>query len=366
MSVGDAQQGMLERSAFALVPFERVVVPPALDGRTGTNRAHGHPAQIAADTDLDAVKAWLAVFSDSPNTFRSYRREAERLLLWSYGALGKPLSSLVREDLRCYEAFLADPQPCERWCGPRASRDGDSWRPFQKPLGATSRRQVFAVLNSMFSYLTATGYLASNPILPTRRRRSATREHPSVERFLEPDLWRHVLRFIDLMPHATTRELARRERARYLFSLLHLLGPKVSEIACGTMGDFVERRGKWWWRASRRSEHGKLMPVSRDMMLALERYRTFLGLTAWPLLGERTPLVLNISGTRAVTANMVYRIAKEVLVQAAEQLQRIDACKALKLRHASTQWLRQGPRIGWAHDNDASEIRRYAKSMKSV
>jgi hypothetical protein len=38
-------------------------------------------AQIAADHDIDAIKAWLARFVESLATFDSYRKEAERLLL---------------------------------------------------------------------------------------------------------------------------------------------------------------------------------------------------------------------------------------------------------------------------------------------
>lgn len=358
MSVRDARHERVEHDAFAPAPFERIVVPRALDGRTGTNRApRGHEVGITADNDLDAIKTWLAEFNDSLNTFRSYRREAERLLLWSFGEIGKPLSSLVRDDLRRYEAFLADPQPRDLWCGPRAARDSKMWRPFQKPLNAASCRQAIAVLNSMFTYLTMTGYLASNPIFSVRRRCVAKREPPPAGRFLEPELWRYVLHFIDIMPEITVRERARRERVRFLFSLLYLLGPKVSEIACGTMGDFTERHGKWSWRGNRRSAQGRYVPVSRDLMRALERYRSFLGLNPWPVPGERTPLVRNISGTRAVTANMIYRVAKEVLVQTADRLQATDAYKAEKLRHASVQWLRQNPRASWKPniDDDISE-----------
>ncbi|OUL78990.1 integrase, partial [Paraburkholderia hospita] len=63
-------------------PLETLAIPAALDGRAGTNRATGGHAQIAAANDLDAIRAWLARFADKPATFDSYRKEAERLLLW--------------------------------------------------------------------------------------------------------------------------------------------------------------------------------------------------------------------------------------------------------------------------------------------
>ena len=63
--------------------------------------------QISADTDRDAVLAWLARYADSPNTLANSRREAERLLLWSLLECGKPLSSLTHEDLLVYQRFEA-------------------------------------------------------------------------------------------------------------------------------------------------------------------------------------------------------------------------------------------------------------------
>ena len=65
--------------------------------------------------DLDALRVWLARFSDTKTTLENYRKKAERLLLWSIVQLGKPLSSLTHEDLLVYQHFLADPQPVALW-----------------------------------------------------------------------------------------------------------------------------------------------------------------------------------------------------------------------------------------------------------
>ncbi len=89
-------------------PLDTLAVPVELDGRDGTNRAPGR-RQIAANDDLSAIRAWLARVVDTKTTFENYRKEAERLLLWSLVELGKPLSSLTHEDLLAYRRFLADP-----------------------------------------------------------------------------------------------------------------------------------------------------------------------------------------------------------------------------------------------------------------
>jgi len=66
-----------------LAPLERLSLPPELDGSLGTNRALGARSQIAAQNDVDAIKAWLARFVATKATFDTYRKESERLLLWS-------------------------------------------------------------------------------------------------------------------------------------------------------------------------------------------------------------------------------------------------------------------------------------------
>jgi len=62
-------------------PVLAIALPATLDGSTGTNRASGAHRQIAANTDVEAVRLWLAEYAASPHTLRSYRKEAVRLLL---------------------------------------------------------------------------------------------------------------------------------------------------------------------------------------------------------------------------------------------------------------------------------------------
>jgi hypothetical protein len=60
----------------AIASLEHTTLPPDLDGRQGSNRAGGVRAQIAAVCDIDAIKAWLARYVDSPATLTSYRKES--------------------------------------------------------------------------------------------------------------------------------------------------------------------------------------------------------------------------------------------------------------------------------------------------
>ena len=106
-------------SASSLAPIESVVISPDFDGRNGTNRATGNRPQIAAQNDIDAIKAWLARFADTKTTFDNYRKEAERLLLWSTVQLQKPISSLTHEDLLA-QLLVCEPPADQRSVNPEA------------------------------------------------------------------------------------------------------------------------------------------------------------------------------------------------------------------------------------------------------
>src|SRR3989338_9164851 len=86
-----------------------------LDGAAGKNREPQERCQIHAKHDYDAIQCWLNEYRHKETTFRTYQKEAERLLLWSVYQCQKPLSSLDRDDFEKYLSFLDDPQPREIW-----------------------------------------------------------------------------------------------------------------------------------------------------------------------------------------------------------------------------------------------------------
>lgn len=323
------------------LPLERLRLPNELDGRAGSNRAGPDVVcQLAAGNDLEAVQAWLAEFHDSPQTLRNYRKEAERLLLWALLERGKPLSGLTREDCMLYEAFLADPQPRERWCGQKATRFSPQWRPFLGPLGPASRKLAMLIINSLFGYLVEAGYLAGNPLALARRRGRGHQPARPVERFLEHDQWQALLATVDELPRDSERDSQHHARAKYLVALLYLLGPRVSEVAGHAMNSFVQIRGRWWWRVVGKGRKEAQVPVNQDMLQALRDYRRFYGLPPLPAPDEATPLVLNLKGTSGIGDNMIYRIVKDLVAKAAARLAANDPHQADKLRRASTHWFR--------------------------
>jgi len=335
---------------FTIEPIEHLQIASDLDGRNGANRATGNRAQVAANNDVDAIKAWLARFVDTKTTFDNYRKEAERLLLWSTVAMHKPISSLTHEDLLVYQRFLADPQPASRWVMPRGrkvARAHPDWRPFAGPLAPSSQRQAIIILNTMFSWLVNAGYLAGNPLSLSRQR--ARKAKPRITRYLEEDLWMEVKRTIDLMPTETDREREHAFRMRWFFSLAYLCGLRISEVVGNTMAGFFCRRDKdgeerWWLEITGKGDKTRIVPATNELMIELARYRREKGLSPCPLPGEDLPLFLPIGDRQQpMTRGAVHAIVKKVFENTATRLRLRGEHyhpMADRVEQASAHWLR--------------------------
>ncbi|MAT94786.1 MAG: integrase [Halioglobus sp.] len=319
-------------------------LPEELDGSQGDNRLSQSHCQIQANNDWEAIQCWLAEFEDSPHTYRKYRIEAERLLLWSIKQQYKPISGLLREDFQAYQVFIGNPQPEAYWCGPRAPRHSPSWKPFQGPLSQSSQRQALIVINALLSYWVDAGYIRGNPLSLIRRRNKmltpATDDVIVQERFLDQETWEHLKTYIAALPQGTRREIEHFERIRYLFHFLYLLAPRVSEIASHSMNSFREFRGRWWWFVEGKGGKRARVPANDEMMDALIRYRRFLGLDDFPPEDDTSPVFRSVKGTNGVTGNMIYRLVKEIVVGAADSIEAESPACARKLRSASTHWFR--------------------------
>ncbi|MFJ4293497.1 tyrosine-type recombinase/integrase [Cupriavidus sp. NPDC089707] len=341
-------------------PLERLQLPPALSGAAGSNRAPATATRIAATDDLAAVTAWLARYADSPATVSAYRREVERLLLWTVLQLGKPLSSLTHEDLLVYERFLADPQPAARWVlagSKKLGRTHPDWRPLAGPLSPASVRHALVILNALFAWLTEAGYLAGNPLALARRRRAPSR--PRITRYLSHELWDVVKETIAAMPGttdtATARERLHAARCRWLLSVLYLGGLRAAEVTGTAMGAFFCRRDaqgieRWWLEVTGKGNKTRLVPATDELIAELARYRRAHGLAPTPHPGETRPLLLPVIGRagrehpdKGLSRGALHLILKEVFGLAAARLRARGpewAAQADVLASASAHWLR--------------------------
>jgi integrase/recombinase XerD len=353
-------------AVYPLAPLESLRIAPELDGRMGSNRASGNRPQIAAETDIEAIKAWLARYADTKTTFDNYRKEAERLLLWVVCELHKPLSSLTHEDLLVYQRFLADPQPEGRWVMKKRkmSRSHHGWRPFAGPLSPSSQRQAVLILNAMFSWLVTAGYLAGNPLALSRQRQRKAK--PRITRFLDEDLWLEVKRSIEQMSRETNRQREHYHRVRWLFSLFYITGIRISEVVQNTMCGFFCRKDRdgelrWWLEITGKGDKTRIIPATSELMVELDRYRREMGLHPLPIAGESTPLVLPIGGRQqAMTRSAIHQITKQVFKNTADNLKLRGpeaAGQISRLEAASAHWMRHTAGSQMAGQMDLRHVR---------
>ncbi|MFM0755991.1 MULTISPECIES: tyrosine-type recombinase/integrase [Paraburkholderia] len=331
-------------------PVESLVIPGRLDGRDGTNRGDPGHSQLSARNDLDAVRAWLSNYADTKTTFDSYRKEAERLLLWAVVQLGKPLSSLTHEDLLLFRAFVCNPQPADRWVsasGGKYPRGDARWRPFNGPLSPASQRQALIILNGMFTWLVDAGYLRGNPMALLRQR--GKRTAPRVTRYLSISLWDEVKGFVAQLPQDTGLQQAYAARCRWLTSLFYLQGMRLSEVATGTMGNFSRRLGadgreRWWLDILGKGDRPRIVPASPELVAELARYRKANGLPSLPGRADDTPLLIPFRGKRrCMSRSAVHDAIKSVFGNAATWLRARGpefTDRADELDRASAHWLR--------------------------
>ena len=142
-------------------------MPIALSGERGSNRAPVDRCKARARNDYPAITEWLELrrpTEDTGNahTFRAYRKEAERFLLWALFERRMALSDLDHTDCIEFRRFLASPGPT--WIGAKsAQRWSDQWRPFEGPLSARSRKRAEIIVTSLCAWLVKVRYLDSNP-----------------------------------------------------------------------------------------------------------------------------------------------------------------------------------------------------------
>lgn len=232
------------KAATALRPYEKFEVPIGLEGGPGVPGQGEGGCLLSARNDREAVDAWLDAAPRSAATRRSYRKEAERLLLWAVLVRRKAVSSLEEKDVQAYRAFLSAP-PAD-WCGPRhVQRWSPRWRPFEGPLALAAIGQAVTVLHGLFAFWIRHSYVRINPFAaPTVR--SPAPPKAALSRSILPSDWAQLEALLEQeMDTARGRRVAR--AMRWLrFSDLGLVElTKVRcEHLCRAQGSHSD--GEWW------------------------------------------------------------------------------------------------------------------------
>lgn len=338
-------------AATAIRPYEKFVLPAALDGSAGRFRGAPEKCLLMAANDHEAIGAWLAAKRPGEkagalsSTQRAYRKEAERLLLWAILERKKALSSLSVEDATDYRTFLAAPP--ESWCGPRHhQRWSPLWRPLEGPLAPAALRQALIILRSLFAFLMSQGYLVGNPLAAVALPQLPQRPLGS-SRTLSFAQWDHIEAL--LQDHGDTEVERRLRRAlRWLYAT----GLRLAEITSVRCEDLeqVEYRTDdgamatdWLLSVIGKGGRSRQVPVPAVLVeefgqeLARHGFEAQVGAVSNQGLHILARFDSELERPTGWSASGLYQAIKAFLAQAAEGL---DGTEAQQLKKASTHWLR--------------------------
>jgi site-specific recombinase XerD len=213
---------------------------------SGTFRAPRHTCTLDANNDYAAVQAWLSLH-ESTATQRSYRKEAERLILWAIVERDRALSSLTTEDAIAYRSFLRRPTPRERWVGPVRARSSPEWRPFSGGLSARSTAYALSVLGAMFRWLIEQRYLRANPFAGVKVRGSGRSTVLDTSHAFTEGEWMLLRAIADGLEWSYGWEALAAQRLRFVLDFSYATGLRVSELVGACLGNIeVDARGDHW------------------------------------------------------------------------------------------------------------------------
>jgi integrase len=376
--------------ATAIVPIQKFIFPPGLDGADGLNRAPRGQCLVKAHNDYEAMLSWLrakpgltaeqrgllkrrrGIAPDAPdepddwphylsNTQRAYLKEAERFMLWAVIERNKALSSVTAEDCDAYRAFLADPSPRATWCGPRGrGKWSPLWRPFEGPLSPGAQRHAIKILGGLHQFLVAQCYLAVNPWaggapVPARRKPPISRE-----RSLTRTQWLFVERQLETLPPTSANR-----RLSFALHLIYGTGIRLAEAVSARCDDLAlvagaaESAAQPQLRLEGKGSRKRSVPVPADVMNRLSAYLASRGLAPDPAapgnrgayllgkatdIGQRAPWTPRgrggIDPKQGIAPGTLYDQMKAFFAQCAQALSQTDPAGAGRLAAASTHWLR--------------------------
>ena len=355
-------QGLSQFGAGTLVTsgLDRMQATPHLAGEWGDFRSH-MANTLGAKNDLDAVDLWLGRYAEKPSTQRSYRKEAERFLMWCAQELRKPLSSVTAPDVQRYRAFLhAVPST---WIQKVPFKRTDpGWRAFRTQPSPASQKQALVILQTLYGGLVDAGYLVANPFRSIMKSFDLPASKMDIKRSFTEAEWLHVLQCVDAqsagpenlrlkcilellvtsgirldeLAHATHKDLRLEALAdlpeTWILSVTGKrnktrevpLNPDVVRLLCLHGGDFLE--------GDLASEYQADLPLIRTLNASVAQWSRGPG-------GELVVGAKNEAAGTPLSAAGIYAVLKRFFRQAAKTAEAVGL-DARRFEKASTHWMR--------------------------
>lgn len=326
-----------------------------------------------AEEDALLSAQFLFSYRGSQDTFATYRKEIERFLQWCWFVEGCDLRACRRQTIEDYVHFCQSPP--KQWIATKSvSRfkthlgervANEEWRPFVArvtkrdakhgaeasqnsfELSQAGLQSLFSVLSTFFNFLLQEEYAQLNPVAQIRQKGKFLRKRQAAQsiRRLSEAQWHQVLEAIE---RKIPEDPEKWERALFIVSCLFGMYLRVSELAESErwqpgMSDFwKDAHGHWWFTTVGKGNKERDVSVSDDMLQALRRFRTHLGLTPLPLPGDPMPLIPKVRGKGGISSTRQIRfIVQSCFDLAVDRLRaQGEPEEADALEVATVHWLR--------------------------
>lgn len=305
----------------------------------------------------------------SKHTYTRFRSEIERFLLWAFYIKELPIDGFKKTDILEYADFCW--QPPISWIGtasvgrfklengfyltnrkwrpykvqaPKSQYnkhvDKKKYRPSQQTLTAT-----FTAITAFYKYLMNEEFCYGNPAQIAKKdcRYFITDAQVKEIKRLTEHQWQYVLDTAVDMADKDNRY----ERNLFVIASLKTLFLRVSELSerefwSPTMGHFWQDENEnWWLKVYGKGRKIRDTTVPSAFLPFLERYRLSRQLSALPTSSENTVLVEKIRGQGGMSSRHLRRLVQDSFDHAYQRMEQSEGeQRALKLKEASTHWLR--------------------------
>jgi len=305
----------------------------------------------------------------SKNTYDRFRSEVERFLLWAIIVKDKQITEYRKTDILEYADFCWNPPTNwigtsnhERFCETGFHMESNPlWAPFtlQNPknnqaakIDKKKYRPSQQTLKSVFTAITVFyNHLMDEEIAPGNPTQIAKKDckHFIIDaqvkevKRLTDNQWNYLLETAQEMANLSPLY----ERHLFVVVCLKTLFLRISELSEQTnwspaMNHFWQDENEnWWLKIFGKGRKLRDVTVPPDFLEYLERYRLSRSLSTLPVSSDNCALVEKIRGTGGMSSRHLRRLVQEVFDSAyTRMLKKEGENKALKLKEASSHWLR--------------------------
>jgi integrase/recombinase XerD len=327
--------------------------------------------------DFLQAQAFLKSYSrKSEATYRSYRNEVERLLLWSWTVADKTVIRLKRPELEAFFDFVHSPP--STWVAESVQdrfkqiggewRQNENWRPFAAKISKEDRKKAtaggldvkpqtkghmlsgeaiklcFSAISCFYDYLADEGYAFGNPIPAIRKQspyliKGATQKN--IKRLSDLQ-WDYVLSCAQTAANSDPSY----ERMLFVVAVLKTLYLRVSELSERANWQPIwqhfwqDADGNHWLKVLGKGNKLRDVSVPSALFPFIKRYKAYREEISSNF-NSNAPLVAKNRGTGGMSSRQLRRIVQEAFDMAYNKmLSETFTEEAKALREATTHWLR--------------------------